>query len=80
MSKNFLNFVDKKNIKKISANEGCAVSIGIGYHFKNKENTFSLYAKIQVLEMLLILLTSLCAKQSLFDTLFMLIGGEGRRI
>ena len=36
--KNFLNYVHNKKITQISApNEGCAVSVGIGYHLKSKK-------------------------------------------
>ena len=74
--KNFLNYVDKKNIKKISApNEGCAVSVGIGYHLKTKR--ILVYMQNSGFGNAIDPLTSLCAKQVYSIPLLMLIGWRG---
>lgn len=75
--KNFLNYVEKKKIEKISApNEGCAVSIGVGYYLKTKKIPL-IYMQNSGFGNAIDPLTSLCAKQVYSIPLFMLIGWRG---
>ena len=75
--KNFLNYVHNKKITQISApNEGCAVSVGIGYHLKSKKIPL-IYMQNSGFGNAIDPLTSLCAKQVYSIPLLILIGWRG---